>query len=200
MYDYTKDQFNDEELVIPSDNINLNNKNNTSSNVNEFLIHKLKFISNEHEVLFSKALLMFKYNKFFGVGPKMFRLDCSNPKYKIEVNLVKTTGKDILNHGCGSHPHNIYLQLLSETGIFGTLPLIFLFIFIIYSLLIISIKKISRPSQFKINQINIFVYISILIPLWPLIPTGSFFNNWVSTINFLCFGFFLFIKKDLIRY
>ena len=29
MYDYTKDQFNDEELVIPSDNINLNNKNNT---------------------------------------------------------------------------------------------------------------------------------------------------------------------------
>ena len=202
MYDYTKDQFNDEELGIPSNNANLNNinKKNISTNFNESLIHRLKFISNEHEVLFSKALIMFKYNKFFGVGPKMFRLDCSNPKYKVQLNFDTATGHNLFNHGCSSHPHNIYLQLLSETGIFGTLPIIFLFIYIIYSLLVFSITKISRVSQSKFNQINIFIYISILIPLWPFIPTGSFFNNWVSVINFLCFGFFLFIKKDLFRY
>ena len=197
MYDYTKDQFNDEVLNIPSDKENKKiPKTYISTNINESFFYKLKFISNEHEVLFSKALIIFNYNKFFGIGPKMFRIECSNPRYKVAINFDNDSGHDINTHGCSSHPHNIYLQLLSETGILGTLPVIFLFIYIIYSLLVVGITKIRSIEENKVNQIDIFIYISMLISLWPFIPTGSFFNNWLSIINFLCFGLFLFIKKS----
>ena len=43
-----------------------------------------------------------------GSGPKTFREECKNIKYSS------------LN-GCSSHPHNILLQSLSETGIIGFL-------------------------------------------------------------------------------
>ena len=36
-------------------------------------------------------------------------------------------------NGCTTHPHNFYLQLLSETGIFGFLFIILLFIYLVYT-------------------------------------------------------------------
>ena len=51
------------------------------------------------------SVKMFIQDPFFGVGPKMYRVDCLN--YANEFNFA-----------CSTHPHNTYLQLLSETGIF----------------------------------------------------------------------------------
>ena len=196
MYNYTIKQFTGDKLNIPSDNDNLNDiKSNDSTKVDKSINYSFKIISHEHEVLFSKALIIFKHNKFFGIGPKVFRFDCRDPKYEMLVNFDKTSGHKIVDHGCGSHPHNIYLQLLSETGIFGSLPIIFLFFYVIYLFILILKKKISKIYQSEQFQVSIFIYISILIPLWPFIPTGSFFNNWTNSINFLCFGFFLFTTK-----
>ena len=44
-------------------------------------------------------------NKTLGVGVKNFRKFCSNQKY-IESSL-----------SCATHPHNTYIQILSEIGI-----------------------------------------------------------------------------------
>ena len=41
------------------------------------------------------------------------------------------------------------------------------------------------------SDFETFCYIGIFIFLWPLIPTGSFFNNWVSVITFTLVGFLL---------
>ena len=33
--------------------------------------------------------------------------------------------------------------------------------------------------------------LSVFVNLWPIIPTGSFFNNWISICYFLSIGFLL---------
>jgi O-antigen ligase len=45
-------------------------------------------------------------NKIFGNGVRSFRIECN--KYR-----------DIKKNACSSHPHNIYLELLSEVGLIG---------------------------------------------------------------------------------
>ena len=57
---------------------------------------------------------MFLSNPLFGVGPKNFRMLCNDEKYFVK-------------HGCSTHPHNTYVQLLSETGIVGFIPIISIF-------------------------------------------------------------------------
>ena len=69
----------------------------------------IKVFTNMHESHYMGAINMFKANILFGHGPKTFRKKCSYKEFE----------HDELT--CSSHPHNIYLQLLSETGIFGIL-------------------------------------------------------------------------------
>ena len=60
-----------------------------------------------HEIMFSTGLKVFNNNKLFGVGPKNFRTECKDKK-----NYIR-------DYSCNTHPHNTYIQLLSETGIFS---------------------------------------------------------------------------------
>ena len=44
----------------------------------------------------------------------------------------------------------------------------------------------------------IFVYmVFFIIYLWPLMPTGNFFNNWLSIILFFISGFFLYRNNKI---
>ena len=109
----------------------------------------------------------------------------------------KTHENNTFKYGCANHPHNIYLQLLSETGIIGTIPIIIFLFYIVYLFLKIILLKIKKIKN-EFNDVKICMLTSVLIALWPLIPTGSFFNNWLSVINFLSLSFFIFFlyKKN----
>ena len=84
-------------------------------------IYNLKI--NERDYIFSKPLddihktgyNIFLDNYLFGIGVKNFRNKCK--EYEIS------------EYSCNTHPHNTYIQLLSETGIFGFL---FIFSFFLY--------------------------------------------------------------------
>jgi O-antigen ligase len=116
-------------------------------------------------------------NKLFGVGPKNFRIVCDFQKYHSRF-------------GCATHPHNTYLQLLSETGIIGSLPIIFLFIAL--SILFLNYLTINKFKIFnRDNEYLTCLLICVYISLWPLVPSGNFFNNWLSGVYFLPIGFIL---------
>ena len=58
----------------------------------------------------SSSFHLWKKNLLFGVGLKNYRVECDNlidpfPDHRFQY--------------CSSHPHNTFLELLSETGIFG---------------------------------------------------------------------------------
>ena len=82
------------------------------------------------------------------------------------------------------------MQLLAETGLLGTLPVFFIFIFIIYQFLRKFYSNIFLKKEF-VDDYQVCLYICIFITLWPLIPSGSFFNNYINIIYYLPLGFLL---------
>jgi O-antigen ligase len=134
--------------------------------------------SKGHENHYRIAYKMFSDSKFFGQGPNSFRNLCSEEKFRLSVN----------SDGCSTHPHNIYMQLLGETGLIGFLFLLIAF-FYIYSLLISGLFKIQKKIKNLENRI--YFYVPIVVYLFPFIPTGSFFNSWVNIIVYLPIGFLL---------
>ena len=126
---------------------------------------------------------MFKDSPIIGHGPKVFRDLCKSEKYDMGYYINdpnKNDQKIWLNINCTTHPHNTYLQLLAETGIIG-FSVIF-FIFLICSIMII--KKIFNIN-FKINDVSYLCYVMIFCNLWPFMPSGNFFNNWLTIIYFI---------------
>ena len=136
----------------------------------------LFLFSNIHEGHYSIAINIFKDNPLFGAGVKMFRELC--PNYT-----------NIINY-CSTHPHNTYVQLLAETGIVGFAFVFSILIYIVYQMT----KHIYSLIIIKKNYLgdyNFALTVCFLITLWPIIPTGNFFNNWLSVSYFLPVGFYL---------
>jgi len=93
--------------------------------------------------------------------------------------------------GCNTHPHNFPIQFLSELGLLGFgFFLIFLIgtIYkIIYYLFRLS-KNHKLPSKF-------ILYIGYFSILFPILPSGNFFNNYLSLLTILPLCFFELCKK-----
>ena len=147
--------------------------------------NKIVAFSQVHIQHYHSALNMFKDNPFFGVGPKMYRLECGNPKYSnyqilgSSPTVLKNLNPD--NPGkwaCNTHPHNIVFQFLAELGLIGTV-----FLFYFYYILL---KKVIS-NFFNIKYINnksvIFLQFLIFLNFFPIFPYGNFLNNWLSIMN-----------------
>ena len=140
---------------------------------------KIYIFSREHEGHYLVAIDLIKSNLLFGIGPKNFRKYCYlNQKYSEEPYI------------CTSHPHNTYLQLFLETGIIGFFIVLSIFIFFIIEIFRHIFLKI-RHHEFKYNNFQLCLICSFLITLWPFIPSGNFFNNFLSIIYFYPIAIFL---------
>jgi len=146
--------------------------------------NQLVFFTHDTHSHYMSAYKMFLDNKFFGKGVKMFRKLCSKKEFEYD------------EWSCTSHPHNTYLQLLAETGIFGFLLIFTIFILCLIELIKIFFKKIF-DKRFSVDNVNICLYGFFIIYLWPLMPTGNFFNNWLSIILFFTSGFFLYRNNKI---
>ena len=92
----------------------LNTNNNIKSHFVDIPIKYFK--DNHHKAHFLTSIEIFKDNKIVGSGLNTFREICSNEKYS-EINTKYVDSR------CATHPHNIYLEILSEFGILGFLTL-----------------------------------------------------------------------------
>jgi O-antigen ligase len=148
------------------------------TNIFEYNNEKIVIFSKVHESLYQTAINIFQKNPIFGVGPKLFREKCDLPEYRVDIN------------SCSTHPHNTYLQLLSETGIIG-----FLMISTVGFLILIKIFKqflsIIQKKEQIFNDFQVCLIICFTITLFPFMPTLNFFNNWINIIYYLPVGFYL---------
>ena len=147
----------------------------------------IRYYSKEHEDLSYTAYQIFKRNYLFGTGIKSFYQECNKLK-KDDINLSNHRDNKIL---CSSHPHNTYLQILAEIGVFGFF-LIFLFFF---KLLINNLKNMLQKNRTQLDKSFYFINLSIIINIMPLIPSGNIFNNWISLMIFFPIGFYLYINE-----
>ncbi|MDC3076995.1 O-antigen ligase family protein [Candidatus Pelagibacter sp.] len=157
--------------------------------VNETKLNFMIF-SFHHQTHFSTAFRMFLDKPIFGHGLKMFRYKCEKFSFKPKKNVENSFGEVKHSYGCSTHPHNTYLQLLAESGVIG-----FFFIFSLFVILFFKIINLFKISKKKIYPENALL-IGIFVNLWPLIPTGNFFNNWISIIYFVPVAYYVYEKYN----
>ena len=157
--------------------MNLNNKNDENKNSEYYIFSKT------HTHHYISAYRMYLDNKILGVGVKNFRKFCKYEKYS----------KSILS--CATHPHNTYIQILSEIGLIGFLFLITVLIYFLIYMFKHLLLKIKGNSYFTDFEICILSGISMY--LWPIIPTGNVFNNWLTIVMIINLPFLIWSRKSI---
>ena len=142
-----------------------------------------KYIPRDHFGHFLIVKEMTKDNLYFGKGLKSFRFMCRGKLgnfYPVDGGV------------CSTHPHNYYLQSITAGGLIGLFFLSSIFILISFKMINIFLKLFKKTKN---NELLTLSTICIFVYLWPLIPTGSFFSNWISGFNCFALGLFLFINS-----
>lgn len=125
----------------------------------------LKNFSQSHYAeLFGIGIDVWRDSPIFGAGMKNFQAAC----WAIAAPRV--------SDGCPSHPHNIYIEWLAETGIAGLLGyLVFL------TLLLVAAWPLLRGGMMP-RLTGLLVAGCFIVLLFPLIATQSLFSNWPALV------------------
>jgi O-antigen ligase len=154
--------------------------NNEKDNNKKKILYRI--YSKDHEGHIKLAIHLFNEKKLFGIGPKGFRYYCRKVNYSPEIGV------------CTTHPHNIFIQILSELGLVGIIFYFIAFIFILYHFFKSVFKKKFSPNFLAFYSISL----GLIINLFPFIPSGNFFNNWISIILYYNIGIYLYSFKKCI--
>jgi O-antigen ligase len=141
----------------------------------------LIIFSKQHTGHYVAAYKIFLDNKFLGVGVKNFRKFCGTEDY-------------ISQFSCSTHPHNTYIQILSETGIIGFLFLMFIFFY--FSKYVINHLLFKLNGKKYFTDFEICILSGLLIYLWPFSPNGNVFNNWLNIIMILNLPFLIWSRNN----
>lgn len=125
---------------------------------------------------YNTAINIFKNYPILGVGNKNFRFEC-------EKDIYFDTDFKWSNERCATHPHQIYLELISEHGLIGTSIILYIIFFILYKNIIIYKKKK--------NLIHLASILFVMQTFLPFIPSGSFFVSWTATVFWINFAIML---------
>ena len=144
---------------------------------------KIVLFSKTYEGHYKIALNMFLEEPLVGHGTKIFRHYCAKPENFVSGNA------------CTTHPHNILMQFLAETGLIGTIFYILVIYFLIKYLLNNFYFLYFKRKQI-LNDKLLCLTTFYMINFFPFLPSGNFFNNWISIIYFFPAGLYLLeIKK-----
>ena len=176
----------------------INSKNADNNNIKEFYI-----FTKTHNDMYIAGLQVFNNNKFFGVGPRQYRNKCKDYDESVKIEIEESLRyhpdkRDYLltKISCQTHPHNTYIELLSETGIFGFTLVFGTFLLIIFFSMMQFFNNIFNKKKKYFNDFELCLLSAMIISLWPLAPTGSFFNNWMSIVYYFPIGIFLWSRNS----
>ena len=196
--------------IKPIDNTIITPQFGMKNSLKNFIVKKTFFNEGDFLDIGDKLFLYYfsdekdleeNYKPYFSKKEGIIKNIIIKEKYTnndIYIKLEPQRSPDKINfipNSCNTHPHNTYLQLLSDTGIIG-----FIFVFTIFLLisftLIRNFFKIIFYKKRDICDFEICLLANFFIILWPLTTSGDFFNNWLNIINYYPLVFYLFIKKN----
>ncbi len=138
-----------------------------------------KFLENSLYIkLYKSGFYVFKNNPWLGVGNKNYRIEtCDKKKNSIHKEYL-----------CLTHPHQVYIEMLSEHGIVGTI----IIMSIIFYLMFRIIRKIIESRNFIQAGCLAFLLINFI----PILPSGSFFNNFNITLFMINLSLIYAVNKE----
>lgn len=119
---------------------------------------KEEFYQTRHFAHYLTSYKIFLNYPLFGIGINNFFLESSKKKYKIK-------GYD----SASTHPHQLYLEILSEVGLVGSLYLVFIFFYPVY-LFLKKFRKLQDNTMYSNFLLHLFF-------IFPILPSGSFFGT-----------------------
>ena len=141
------------------------------------------FDQSSYGKLFNSGYRLWIKNPIFGVGVKNFRIECDDQL----VDILTENPSQL----CSSHPHNLYLEILTETGFFGLILFISLFLSYYRSVINFDLFKLSN----KKNYILIGCIFSSILMIWPIGTSGSFFTTWNGSYLWIQIGIINYLHK-----
>ena len=153
------------------------------------ILKNKNFFDSQWGAHFLTGYEIFKNNFYFGVGLKQFKIECAK---KIYENI----DSDFRHGRCTNHPHNIYIEMLSETGVLSTTIFICtIFLFFIRCLKVIFNKKIRLHYHSYEYVIFISFFLVNILTFFPIRSSGSFFSNFAGSLIWYNFSFlFIYLK------
>ena len=134
--------------------------------------------NNLYLTLYKSGFYVFKNNPWFGVGNKNYRIEtCDTKKNAIQKE-----------YRCLTHPHQVYIEMLSEHGIIGTIIILSIFFYLAFSI----IRKIIDSR----NYVQVGCLVFLLINFIPVLPSGAFFNNYSITLFMINFSLMYAVNKQ----
>lgn len=97
-------------------------------------------------------------------------------------------------NGCNTHPHNIYMQFLAELGILGFGLFSSIFLYVVYRMTSLIRLIVFKKYSSNFYKAQFFVLLAVFVGMFPLLPSGNYFGNWLLLISYLPFGFYLYIR------
>lgn len=127
-------------------------------------------------------------NKYIGGGIKNFRYFCHK-----RPNIEKNT-----SFICNMHPHNYYLEILTETGLIGFFVIVSIFLIIFFKTFY---KKYFSKKSLQKNVLIVPFMFLFIVEIFPIKSTGSFYTTGNATYWVLLIGILIGImrKENLIE-
>lgn len=128
-----------------------------------------QFKNNLYLRLYKSGYSVFKNNYLFGVGNKNYRIVTCNKENSIKYD-----------YKCMTHPHQIYFEILSEHGLIGSIIIFGIFFYLMF--------RVLKEILITRNMIQICCFSYVFINFIPILPSGSFFSDFNSTLFWLNFS------------
>ena len=138
--------------------------------------------SSDYALVWQSAYDVWMQSPLFGVGLHKYREACVN------LGIYGTSHLNAIGSGVCFHPHNISLQLLSETGIFGFI----IFYLMVFYLAISSLKIYFKNSLWLSFALTFNIIFTCFLPI---ASSTSFFSNKYGAIIWLLIGVMLAVNR-----
>ena len=123
---------------------------------------KKHFYATKHASQYFTAYKIFLNYPIFGIGINNYYQESSKSHY--ENTDLQATGSRVTNH-----PHQLYLEIISEVGLIGSIY----FFFVIFYPIYISVKNlIKSKNSFLLSHLLLHIFF-----VMPILPSGSFFGT-----------------------
>ena len=151
-FEITKNTEPGKKLYSTFDNLIIKENNEISLNLKD------EFFNSRHAYHYTTAYKIFLEYPVFGIGINNFFLESTKKKYIIKKYWPAS-----------NHPHQIYLEIISEVGLTGLVYFIFIFFYPIF----LSIKAIKKSKDMTLLS-HLLLHIFFI---FPILPTGSLFGT-----------------------
>ncbi|AXI03105.1 O-antigen ligase family protein [Aquirhabdus parva] len=131
------------------------------------------FQNSSYYQVFHTAIILWEQSPIVGIGTRYFNRGCEA--------LPRVLHPD---EGCEVHPHNIYLEWLSQNGVIG-LAIFLIILFLIF-------RVLWRGLDFKNNLLqSVVVFVAPIMLFWPLTSSMSMQTNNYAGLVWLLLGWAL---------